>query len=353
MVKADLKGQAAAAGRVVVVLGTGGTIAGRLLQGDERRYRAAQIGVAELVDAVGGVDLPAGEVDAAGAPRVEARQIAQLDSKDMGWPVWQALVGAIVEESRRPEVAGFVITHGTDTLEETGALLHALLPADVPPVVLTAAMRPADSSEADGPANLAHALVAVVRASQAGRHGVACMLQGRLWAARDVRKVHTTALDAFDGAGRPPLALCGASARWHDEAAWPTPLGWWSAALAQRQTLPRVIVLTSHADVDADWLDALVGWRDGRGQGIAGAVLACTGHGTAHQAWVDALGPAREAGWTVVRASRVNRGGVMADTGQAWPAAGIFTPAQARVLLSLMLATARAIDFTALQAPAA
>ena len=125
----------------IVILGTGGTIAGQsAARTDNVGYRAGELGVAQLVAAIPAL---------AGWP-LEAEQVAQLDSKDMSHAIWRALAERVAAHLARPDVAGLVITHGTDTLEETAWLLHRVL-APTKPVVLTAAMRPASALQADGP----------------------------------------------------------------------------------------------------------------------------------------------------------------------------------------------------------
>ncbi|HRM94650.1 MAG TPA: asparaginase, partial [Alicycliphilus sp.] len=148
--------------RKVVVLGTGGTIAGKSdMAGANVGYTAGQIGVEQLLSAIPAL------ARAAGASLV-AEQIAQIDSKDMGFEVWARLAQRCALHLADPLVAGIVITHGTDTLEETAWLLANLLDA-TRPVVLTCAMRPATALAADGPANLLHAVAVAAHPSSAGR----------------------------------------------------------------------------------------------------------------------------------------------------------------------------------------
>ena len=156
----------------VVILGTGGTIAGTAEDAaDNLGYTAAQIGVDALVAAVRAL---------AGLP-LEAEQVAQIDSKDMGHRVWLALAQSVAHHLARAEVAGVVITHGTDTLEETAWFLQRVL-APAKPVVLTAAMRPASSAQADGPQN--------VLTPSAWRGTQVCAACWRCWPARCT--AHTT-----------------------------------------------------------------------------------------------------------------------------------------------------------------
>src|SRR5450631_2378824 len=167
---------------LVVVLGTGGTIAGRAERSaDNLGYRAGQIPAARLVEDI---------VALAGGP-IESHQIAQLDSKDMTDAVWWALAQAVEQQLRRPQVVGVVVAHGTDTLEETAYFLQRVL-APTRAVVLVGAMRPATALQADGPQNLCDA-VRVARSP--GARGVVAVIAGTVYGAWDVRKVHPYRLD--------------------------------------------------------------------------------------------------------------------------------------------------------------
>ena len=134
---------------------------------------------------------------------LESEQVAQLDSKDMDFATWRALAGRVARHLARPEVAAIVVTHGTDTLEETAYFLQRVL-APAKPVVLTAAMRPATSRLADGPQNLADASPS--RWPRAGARGVVVVVAGTVHSALDVRKVHPYRLDAFGSGDAGPIA---------------------------------------------------------------------------------------------------------------------------------------------------
>lgn len=306
----------------VLILGTGGTIAGTASDpGRSWAYQAAQLSVEQLVDAV---------PELAAIP-LATQQVAQIDSKDMGWSTWQALGRALEAALADNAVSAIVITHGTDTLEETACLLHALHDGSKP-IVLTAAMRPATAPHADGPANLLQSVRVAQAAAQRGEGGVVAALAGRIWSARDVRKAHSHAIDAFDGGGAEAL---------DESKPWPQPeaRGWQGVLCDERP--PKVEVLTSHADADGWLVDAALAHAKASGVTLDGLVVACTGHGTIHQGLEAALLRARAAGVTVWRSSRVARGGVQPREGDAWPAAGAWTPAQARVRLVLELLSAR------------
>lgn len=309
----------------VVILGTGGTIAGTAASaGDNVGYSAAQLGVAQLVAAVPALaEVP-----------IEAEQVAQLDSKDMSLAVLRRLAERVQVQLDRPEVAGVVVTHGTDTLEETAWLLHRVLHAPKP-VVLTAAMRPATSLQADGPQNL---LDAVTVARSAGCGGVVAVLAGRVWAGAELRKVHSYRLEAF-AAGDPGALGWLEEGRLRHARPWPPAQGLGVAHLpADEAAAPWVAIVTSHAGASGREVDALVA------AGVRGLVVATTGNGSIHRALAAALQRAQAAGVAVLRASRCAFGGIVGEPGAEFDSAEALTPAQARLALLLRLVTADQTD---------
>jgi L-asparaginase len=303
----------------VVVLGTGGTIAGTADSAtDSVGYRAASLGVDRLLAAVPPL---------AGWP-IECEQLAQVDSKDMNLALWLALREAVQRQLQRPEVAGVVITHGTDTLEETAYFLHRVL-APAKPVVLTAAMRPATSLMADGPQNLLDA-VTLARAGASG--GVRVVLGGQVFAAADVRKQHPWRVDAFGAGDAGVLGLIqdGVLQSFRE----PAPAAPHAAADALPTAVeawPQVEIVTSHAGASGAVIDALVA------AGVHGIVIAGSGNGSVHEQLLRAARRAIAAGVPVVRASRCQLGGVFGAPAEALPSYGALTPWQARVELMLDL----------------
>lgn len=301
----------------VVILATGGTIAGAAAQGtDNVSYKAGQVAVESLVAAVPAL---------AGAP-IEAQQVAQLNSKDLPLSLWADLAARIAAAHARDDVAGVVITHGTDTLEETAYALHRLLPA-AKPVVLTAAMRPATSLQADGPQNL---LDAVTVARTPGARGVVGVLNGRVLAGHEMRKVHNYRVDAFSSGDAGPVALLE-EGRLRQLREWPVCAAL-AAVSAQRlaEPWPWVEIVSSGAGADGRIVDLLVG------AGVRGLVASATGNGSVHEDLLAALLRAREQGIPVLRATRCALGSLVDDGGPLEGAAGL-TPAQARVELMLRL----------------
>lgn len=317
----------------LVVIGTGGTIAGRSPEaGDPLAYAAGSVALADLLQAaLPPTAVPPGWV-------LQAEPLADIDSKDMGFALWRDLALGVARHLARPEVGGIVVTHGTDTMEETAYFLQRVL-APTKPVVLTGAMRPAGALLSDGPQNLLDALAV---ATHSGVSGTLVVMGQRVWSAREVRKAHTLALDAFEGGEAGPLAMLGPAGLqvWR---AWPTadhpPDAAAVEALLGRDpaSWPWVEVLMSAAGTDGRAVNALVT------AGVQGLVVAGTGNGTVHAALEAALQRASAQGVVVARASRCANGPVVPpaeDATRGWLGFGGLTPAQARIELLLRLARA-------------
>jgi len=308
--------------RDVVLLATGGTIASR---------RDAS---GSAVAAVSGADLVAGLPIQADV-RVQVDDVLRVGGYLMTLPLMAVLAERACEHLRRPEVAGLVVTHGTDTTEETAFLLD-LVGADERPVVLTGAQRPADAPDSDGPANLADA-VAVAAAPAARGLGALVVFGGRVFAARGVRKSHTLAVDTFTspsgGAigwvrdGRVQVEL-----RPRRRPALPLPPGALDAV--------RVDVAALYPGADATALQAFAD------AGARGIVLEATGAGNANPTVCQAVGELSRRGVVLVTSTRVEAGPVAALYGNGGGtdlvragavASGALRPSQARVLLAVLL----------------
>ena len=282
----------------IVILGTGGTIAGQAQSRTQGvGYKAGQLSVESLLDAV--PDLPQLAAGRTGAV-LDAVQIAKIDSKDMDWPVWRSLLHAVKAGLEDAGTQALVITHGTDTLEETAWLLQAVL-QPTKAVVLTCAMRPATSLQADGPQNLRDA-VAVAAGDVPGVWVVAA---GEVHAAREVLKVHPYRLNALRSYEGGPCAYVEESrVRWLGRAAVQYP--GWNAARLERllacEELPWVEIVQSGALQSARAVHALVA------AGVQGLVVAGTGNGTIHQAMEQALLQARAQGVSVWHTTRCLEG---------------------------------------------
>jgi L-asparaginase len=307
----------------IVILGTGGTIAGRADRADDAvAYRAGELGVQDLIDAVPPLE----------AYALRAEQVAQVDSKDMDFAIWQRLAQRAAFHLAQPDVQGVVVTHGTDTLEETAWFLHRVL-APAKPLVLTAAMRPASALSADGPQNL---LDAVTVAAAPGAGGVVAVLAGQVLAAADLRKLHATRVQAFSSGDAGPVALVQAG-RVRPLRPWPVGDALGLAAIAADPARwPWVAVLANHAGADGREVQALVA------AGLQGLVVAGTGNGSVSAQLLAALHAAQAAGVTVRRSTRCALGELLDPASGPDPqqprGSGPRTPWQARVdlLLDLM-----------------
>jgi L-asparaginase len=313
-----------------VILGTGGTIAGRAVRaGDNVGYVAGQVSAQDLMAAVPPLS---------GVP-LDVEQVAQIDSKDMGFAVWQRLAERVAHHLDRADVAGVVITHGTDTLEETAYFLQRVL-QPVKPVVLTCAMRPATALVPDGPQNL---LDAVTVAGDPQAAGVVVVCAGAIHAAEHVTKVHTYRVDAFDSGDAGPLGCVEeGQVRWFHRSvhtlASPMATGQRLARLLRAKTMPRVAWITSHADADGAQVRAMLAYGVHFPEAMPqGLVVAGTGNGTLHHALEAALLEAQAQGVQVRRASRCARGRVIPGGQTPLPDANGLSPAKARVALALEL----------------
>jgi L-asparaginase len=309
----------------IAVLATGGTIAGQA--GDASNttgYKAGVVGVDKLLDAVPALGTVA---------RIHAEQVASIDSKDMNLALWTTLATRIDALLAQDDTDGVVITHGTDTLEETAYLLH-LTVKSAKPVVLTAAMRPSSALSADGPLNLLNAVTVAASAGARGQ-GVLVAFNNQIHSARDVTKTSTYAVDAFRS---PEVGVLGfvqdgrvefqrGVIRPHTAA----------SEFGIVENWPMVEIVASYAGVSGVVVDALLQ------AGVTGIVVAGTGNGSMHATITQSLADAAKQGVAVVRSSRVGSGHVMrngaaADDALGTLSAGTLNPYKARVLLMLALA---------------
>lgn len=305
--------------RKIVVLGTGGTLAGTSARaGDNVGYTAAQVGIAQLLAAIPAL---------ANVP-VESEQVAQVDSKDMTFAIWRDLASRCAHWLAQDEVAGIVITHGTDTLEETAFFLHEVL-APSKPVVITCAMRPATALSPDGPQNVVDAIAV---ASHPDAKGVVAVCAGVIHDPRDVRKVHHYRLDPFSSADAGPIGYVEEGAL-RMVRAWPPGEGTRGSTLAKVNAAtkwPRVEIVFSHAGAGGAIVKALLA------DGVAGLVVAATGNGTVHRELMSALMEAKSRGVKVLRASRCAEGGIIPQPKDELPSTNL-SPVKARIALLLQL----------------
>ena len=318
----------------IVVLGTGGTIAGMAQSAsDNIGYIAAQVGVAQLLDGVPGLRA------VLQGHELSTEQVAQVDSKDMRFDIWLALAQRVAHHLAQADVSGVVITHGTDTLEETAYFLHAVLPPELinaKPVVLTCAMRPASAQNPDGPQNL---MDAVSVALTPGAHGVVAVCAGTVHSALDVQKAHTYKLDAFTSGDAGALAYV-------EEGRVRLLRNWPLAFINKGQIAikyisesghwPRVDIVMNYVGCGGEVVGALLRPRDGVAP-LRGLVVAGTGNGTLHHDLEAALRGAVQAGVKVVRSTRCANGRVLPVADSEFAASDGLSPVKSRVALMLEL----------------
>lgn len=310
---------------VVVVLATGGTIAsatdpvaGRVLRSGE----AATVGLPALAD-----------FDVRTVPVFMQSSFA-LTAKH-----WDRLRRAVAEHLGAPRVVGVVITHGTDSIEETAYLLH-LVHGDSRPVVVTGAIWPADAPESDGPSNLRDAVTIAASASARNR-GVLVVFDGRVFAAPGTRKVDTTARAAFDS---PDFGPVGSVREGHPVFAHEAP------PVTPLPTVPGCTDLSSvRVDIVASYPGADdIALRAHAAAGAHGIILEATGSGNTPPQLVATVSELTDAGLIVVVSSRVHRGSITPLYGghgggrelvaAGAIAAGWMRPSQARIALMALLA---------------
>ena len=311
--------------RKIVILGTGGTIAGEAASNsDNIGYTAAQLGVDQLLAVIPG---------ASDAGAIVSEQVAQLDSKDMSFAVWAKLAARVSHFLAQSDVQGIVITHGTDTLEETAYFLQSVC-RPLKPVVLTCAMRPATALVPDGPQNL---LDAISVAREPGAKGVVAVCAGVIHSAFDVQKIHPYQLNAFGSGDAGPIGYVEEGKlrilrNWPlTQEARPQIAISNIAKLERPEDCPRVEIVMNYAGASGATVLALTA------QGVQGLVVAATGNGTLHHALEAALLQAQEDGVKVVRATRCTNGRVLSMPDSKIPDSDGLSPVKARVAMMLEL----------------
>lgn len=307
----------------IVILATGGTIAGRAASEEATTgYAAGALPVEELLAAVPELSQHAD---------IRGETVSAVDSKDMTEDIWRKLAARVKELAADDRVDGIVITHGTDTMEETAFYL-ALTTRTAKPVVLTGAMRPATALSADGPMNLLDAVKTAADPAAKGRD-VLVVMNDEIFDAATVTKGDTIALSTF----RSPLGPVGRieGGRVHFYRGVEGGLPYFDVP---GEPLPKVYILYGHAGADGSLIRGAVSL------GAAGLVYAGTGNGSIHKEDEAALAEAAGKGIPVVRASRAAGPVISAEASYEahhFIPAGLLNPQKARILLALTLAEKR------------
>ena len=311
----------------IVILATGGTIAGVQPGPNDPGYKAGEVSVEQLIKAVPQLK------DVAD---ISGEQIASIGSQTMTNDVWLKLATRANAVLKRPDVDGVVITHGTDTLEETAYFLSLVVKSDKP-VVLVGSMRPSTAISADGPANLFEAVSLAVNPEAKGR-GPLIILNDEIHYAREAQKTNSTQLDTFKSPnrGRAGVMNTGKAYFFFPNNKRHTTKSQFSVDGVKPEELPRVEIVYSYANFGRDTIDYLVQ------KGVKGIVLAGVGDGNTTDTAMAGLVDAAKKGVAVVRATRTGSGIVarnieVNDDKLGLIASMELSPQKARILLMLGL----------------
>jgi len=309
----------------VVILATGGTIAGAAATGTQSAYKSGAVTIDAMLAAVPGIDKLA---------TIKGEQVANVGSQDMSIDIMLKLANRINELARSNDVDGVVVTHGTDTMEETAFFLNLTVKTDKP-VVMVGSMRPSTAVSADGPLNLYNA-VGVAADPRARGRGVLVVMNDWIHAAHSLTKTSTTAVQTFMS---PLRGLVGVASYGKND--FYTSPSWKHTTqtefdVSKVSTLPRVDIIFASADSSPDLIDAAAA------NGAKGIVIAGVGNGNMNKASVTAAANAVQKGVVVVRSSRVATGLVgrnveINDDELGFIASDELNPQKARILLMLAL----------------
>jgi len=309
----------------IVILATGGTIAGAAATGTQSAYTSGAVGIDTMIAAVPGIkDLA----------NIKGEQVSSVGSQDMTFAILLTVAKRINTLLAQNDVDGIVVTHGTDTMEESAYFLNLVVKSDKP-VVLVGSMRPSTAVSADGPLNLYNA-VGVAADPQAAGRGVLVVMNDWIHAAHSLTKTSTTAVQTFMS---PLRGLVGVASYGKNDY-YNNPVWKHTSAsefdVANVSQLPRVDIIYGYTDMPADSINASVE------NGAKGIVIAGVGNGNMNKSAIEAAARAAQKGIVVVRSTRVATGAVgrnveVNDDEMNFVASDELNPQKARVLLMLAL----------------
>ncbi len=316
----------------IMILATGGTIAGAGETGTQSGYTSGQVTIESMIAAVPGIDKLAD---------ISGEQISNVGSQDMTFAIMIQLARRINELLAADAADGIVVTHGTDTMEET-ALFLGLTVKSKKPVVMTGSMRPSTAVSADGPLNLYNA-VAVAADPQSADRGVLVVMNDRIHGAHSLTKTDTTAVETFLS---PINGLMG-TVTYGKIQYFRTPFRKHTHksefSVDGVNDLPRVDILYACVDTPPDLIDASVD------RGAQGIVIAGNGNGNMNAEAVERAAQAAKQGVVIVRSSRVSSGKIsrnveIDDDRLGFIASDELNPPKARIMLMLALLKERSLE---------
>jgi L-asparaginase len=309
----------------VAILATGGTIAGAAATGTQAGYTSGAVTIDAMLAAVPGVKELA---------NVKGEQISNVGSQDMSFEIMLKLANRINVLLASPDVDGIVVTHGTDTMEETAYFLNLVVKSDKP-VVMVGSMRPSTAVSADGPLNLYNAVGVAIDPKSKGR-GVMVVMNDWIHGAHSLTKTSTTAVQTFMSPLRGVMGIASYGKNdFYNAPVWKhTTKSEFDISGVSK--LPRVDIIFACADMPPDLIDASVA------NGAKGIVIAGVGNGNMNKSGLEAAARAVKKGVIVVRSSRVATGSVgrnveVNDDELGFIASDELNPQKARILLSLAL----------------
>lgn len=317
------------------ILATGGTIAGTGASATQTNYTAGQVAIGTLLDAVPEIKNIA---------NVTGEQIVKIGSQDMNNDVWLILAKRINELLKRSDVDGIVITHGTDTMEETAFFLNLTVKSDKP-VVLVGAMRPSTAMSADGPLNLYNSVVVAADKQSRGK-GVVVAMNGIILGAHSVLKMNTVDVQTFQSPNSGPLGYIFNGKIFYNMETLKKHTTQSVFDVTNLNSLPKVGIVYSYSNIEADMMESMLT------NGYKGIIHAGVGNGNIHKNIFPVLEKARKQGIQVVRSSRVPTGPTtldaeVDDNKYQFVASQELNPQKSRVLL--MLALTKTTDWKEIQ----
>lgn len=309
----------------ILIIATGGTIAGTAASASQATYSPAQLMVEQILASI---------PEASKIAQISSLQFSQISSQNMTDELWLKLAKTVNENLSRSDVDGVVITHGTDTIEETAYFLNLVVKSKKP-VVIVGSMRPSSSLSADGPLNLYNA-IATAANSEAKNKGVMVVFNDNIYGARDVSKVSTTNVAAFasNNSGAIGNVYYGQVSFYH------APLRAHTVNtvfdVSKLDKLPKVEIIYAHVNQDPALIDAIVA------NNAKGIVSAGVGDGNVNEKSLESLIKASKAGVIITRSSRLGSGFVVPnneinDDKHGFVTADNLSPQKARILLMLSL----------------
>jgi L-asparaginase len=321
----------------VHIIATGGTIAGVAASSTSRDFLAGSLSIGTMLERT---------LELAEHVQLTSEQVFSVDSVDMTHDRWLILRKAVIQALARSDVSGVVVTHGTDSLEETAYFLD-LLHTSPKPLVLVGSMRSASALSADGPMNLYNAIALTQDAGALGQ-GVLVVMNDQIFSATQVTKFCTSGLDAFSAKDGAPLGrISSGQVRWRDARGSATHRVFSGLALNEADVLPHVALQFYYVGFNTSSLDAMLDHDTPQG-----LVLGGLGAGNLPQAWCAVLQKAKQKGVVIVRSTRLPSGAVTPnynnlDENYSLIQSGYLSATKSRILLMLALLKTR--DHVALQ----